>query len=111
MNEQTSTSVLTRLFRNHEFARLKITLKHGDTFVLEGFDPVDPNIYNDKGRWCATVIEAVSGKSPIFKKLFLPGSGLDILEEDIQEIVNAASGQILFPIKDNAAEQGTAANP
>ena len=76
--------------------QLRVTLSHGDVFVLSGCDVVDPSIYDEDGRWCCTVVEAVSGKNPLFHKLFLPGSGLDILEQDVQRIEDHHTGAVLF---------------
>src|SRR4051794_9857277 len=76
--------------------QLRVTLSHGDVFILTGCDVVDQSIYNEDGRWCCTVVEAISGKSSLFHKLFLPGSGLDILEQDVQRIEDHHTGAVLF---------------
>jgi hypothetical protein len=87
---------VTRILPVHRERQLRVTLSHGDVFVLTGCDVVDRSIYDEDGLWCCTVVEAIFGKNPLFRKLFLPGSGLDILEQDVQRIEDFQRGEVLF---------------
>ncbi|HEY3931473.1 MAG TPA: hypothetical protein VGM58_03795 [Verrucomicrobiae bacterium] len=67
----------------------------GRDFELSGCGPVDSSIYNDTGRWCCTV-ERYLGKDEKSKKLFTPNSGVDIMEKDIIQIIDKATGKVLY---------------
>ena len=40
-------------------SQLRITFSHGDILVLAECEEVDPSIYDEKGRWCCDIVEAV----------------------------------------------------
>ena len=83
-------------FLVHEDRRiLRVTIPAG-IFRLKEFEPVDPSIYGDTDRWCATIEEAVSGSHPDFHRLFRSGSMLDLHESDITEIIDERSGDIVY---------------
>ena len=96
MSTTRSVPEVTRILATQRDRQLRITLSHGDIFVLTGCDVVDRSIYDEDGLWCCTVVEAISGKNPLFHKLFLPGSGLDILEQDVQRIEDYETREVLF---------------
>ena len=75
---------------------LRITLHHGDIFVLTKFREIDSSIYNEKGGRTAIIVEAINGQHPKFHKLFLPGGGLDFLEQDVAKIEDATLGTVLY---------------
>ena len=96
MSTTRSIPKVAKILATDQDRQLRVTLNHGDVFVLTGCDVVDPSIYDEDGRWCCSVVEAISGKSPLFHKLFLPCSGLDILEHDVQRIEDHHTGAMLF---------------
>ena len=96
MGTTRSIPKVAKILASEQDRQLRVTLSHGDIFVVTGCDIVDPSIYDEDGRWCCTVVEAISGKSPLFHKLFLPGSGLDILEQDVQRIEESRTGAVPF---------------
>jgi hypothetical protein len=75
---------------------LRLTFHDGGEFVLTNFIEIDSSIYNEKGGRTAIIVDAVRGKHPKFHKLFLPGSGLDFLEQDVAKIEDATLGTILY---------------
>jgi hypothetical protein len=96
MSTTRSIPEVAKILAAEQERQSRVTLRHGDVFVLTGCDVVDPSIYDEDGRWCCTIVEAISGASPLFHKLFLPGSGLDILEQDVQRIEDYLTGAVLF---------------
>lgn len=64
-------------------------------FRLRGSFVVDHSIYGDTDKWCAEIVEAVSGSHPDFKRLFCAGDFLDFVESDIHAIHDDESGQLL----------------
>jgi hypothetical protein len=64
-------------------------------FELSGCCPVDTTIHGDAGRWCCTVERCLSTAQKD-QQLFRPGSGIDILEQDIAAIIDRATGEILY---------------
>ena len=78
-------------------SQLRITFSHGDILVLAECEEVDPSIYDEKGRWCCDIVEAVSGNRPKFKKLFRSGGKIDIHYSEIIEIIDHRTEAILYP--------------
>jgi hypothetical protein len=82
---------------DHEDSRvMRVTFSDGGIFRLRDFEQVDASIYGDTDRWCARVEEAVAGRHPDFKRLFLPGSLLDLHESDISEVLDESSGEVCY---------------
>ena len=75
---------------------MRVTFSDGGIFRLSDFEHVDPSIYGDTDRWCARVEEAVAGTHPDFKRLFLPGSLLDLHENDIIEVFDESLGEVCY---------------
>ena len=75
---------------------MRVTFSNGDIFRLSDFEQVDPSIYGDTDRWCARVEEAVASMHPDFKRLYLPGSLLDLHESDITEVLDESSGEVCY---------------
>ena len=75
---------------------LRVELKSGDVFLLRSFEVVDASIYDEADRWCASIVEAVSGSNPLFHRLFKPGGLVDVNESDFARIEDAKSGDLLF---------------
>jgi len=73
-----------------------IAFTNGDVFRLRRFVIVDHSIYGDPDKWCADVVEPVSGARPQFKQLFRPGTGLDFLESDIASIRDEVSDKLVY---------------
>jgi hypothetical protein len=88
-----------RYFTADEDRVLRVTLSHGDVLRLRAFSVVNPTIDGIADEWTATVVEPVAGTHPDFARLFHAGSGVDIVESDITEIVDDASGTVLFSAK------------
>ena len=74
---------------------LRIAFVHGEVFRLRGFSIVDHSVYRDPDKWCAEVVEAVSGSHPEFNRLHRPGNFLDFAESDIATIADDSTGQVL----------------
>ncbi|MBB1392032.1 hypothetical protein H5185_21930 [Shewanella sp. SG44-6] len=96
MTKSFSVPAVKRIFESFEGKRLDITLRSEDKFVLEPDHEVDHETYGEDGRWLCWIVEAKSGSHPKFHKLFKPGGGLDIYEEDVAEIYCAQSNQVLY---------------
>jgi hypothetical protein len=75
----------------------RVTFTNGDIFRLRQWSQIAPSTYGDPDGWCATVVEIVRASEPKKKRLFRPGSGVDILESDISEIFDEANGSIVHP--------------
>ena len=87
---------LSHILERDDSRVMRVTFSNGNIFRLRDFEQVDPSIYGDSDRWCATIEEAVSGNHPDFHRLFLPGSMLDSHESDITEIIDESSGEIVY---------------
>jgi hypothetical protein len=90
-----TTHILLEILKpkvNHTFS---ISFKDSDAFILKELNPIDPSIYDSKGQWTAMIVEiiCVSAKK---EKLLKPGSGLDFKEEDIQEITDATTHELIY---------------
>lgn len=72
---------------------LELFLEGGKVFLLKGFDPIDPTIYNENGGWCADVISMESDPKNKFHR---PGSGVDFYEADVLRIVDPNTGVALY---------------
>ncbi len=64
-------------------------------FELSGCWPVDSSIYHDRGRWCCTV-ERYVGADEEGRRLFRPGTGLDLMEDDIVSVTEKSTGDVLY---------------
>ena len=87
-----SSHQLTDILDHEDSRVMRVTFANGNVFRLKEFEQVDPSIYGDTDRWC-TCREAVGGSHPDFKRLFLPGSLLDLHKSDIAEVLDEASGK------------------
>jgi hypothetical protein len=74
---------------------LRISFVDGEVFRLRNFSIVDHSVYGDPDKWCAEVVEAVSGSHPDFKRLHRPGNFLDLVESDIATIQDDKTDQLL----------------
>jgi hypothetical protein len=84
------------LFTEDDNRVFRITLRRGGVFRLNCFTVLDPSIYGIPDQWCANVVEPIEGKHPKFHKLFHAGSGVDFVESDITEIVDDATGEVIY---------------
>jgi hypothetical protein len=73
-----------------------VSFKDGQVFRLRQFSIIDHSVYGDSDRWCAEVVEAVSGGHPDFKRLHRPGNFLDLLESAIASIRYDETGQLVY---------------
>ncbi len=96
MYKSYSVSEVKKVLESNIENILHITLKNGDIFILELEYELDPEIYDEDGRWYCNIVEAVSGSHPKFHKLFKSGGGLDIFENDIESIKNDKTAQVLY---------------
>jgi hypothetical protein len=112
MSNKASQSVpeIKQILEASDDSVVRITFRDGDVFVLETDHEVDFETYQEDGRWLCYIVEAVSGKHPDFHRLFKPGSGLDIFEQDILEIRDEATDKLLYTTNPNKVEQVAAPN-
>jgi hypothetical protein len=74
---------------------LRVSFVDGTVFRLRGPYIVDHSIYGDSDKWCAEVVEPVSGSHPDFMRLHRPGNFLDFVESDIAAVRDDQSSQLL----------------
>lgn len=96
MRKSSTDPKVKRVFESHLDVELRITLAWGDVFVLELEYELDEEEYDEDGIWYCNVVEAVSGVSPQFHKLFRPGSGLDIREDSVALVSNNKTSELLY---------------
>jgi hypothetical protein len=84
-----------QLFKANPSHHLKITFNDLDIFVLRGLNPIDPSVYGSLGQWTGEIVEA-ERTSPRKKKVLIPGLGLDFKEEDVGQVFDMATAEILF---------------
>jgi hypothetical protein len=74
-------------------AIVRVSFNDDEIYRLKSCNPVDETVYDKKGLWCGTVVEVIKVSRV---KNFRAGNGMDFLEEDIAEIYDETSQQILF---------------
>jgi hypothetical protein len=73
----------------------RTSFKDSDIFLLKNLNPIDPSIYHLNGQWSAEIVEVIS-VPPGKEKLLKQGSGLDFKEQDVQEMVDVTTGELVF---------------
>ena len=81
---------------------LRVSFTDGGVFRLRDLEPVDPSIYDDTDRWCARVVEAVSGSHREFARLYPAGSLVDIHEAEIREVFDESADRVVY-VREQAA--------
>ncbi len=72
---------------------LSVEMKHGDVFRLKIAYPIDTSIYGKNGGWNSHVVLMVNDPENKFHR---PGNGLDFYEEDVQKIIDEATGELIY---------------
>ena len=73
---------------------VRVSFKDGDIFRLRACIAIDETIYAKKGLWSGEIVEVVNQSNEKFQ--FGINTGFDFSEEDIAEIFDEASHQIIF---------------
>jgi hypothetical protein len=74
---------------------VRVTFKDGEVYRLASCYAVDETVYDKKGLWSGDVIEIVKVPAEKIKSLRV-GNGMDFFEQDVAEIYDEASQQVLF---------------
>jgi hypothetical protein len=100
MSEKTTimrpVSEVAKILTQNAEKTLRLNFFDGDESILTNFQEINPSIYNVKCGRTATIVEAIRGKHPKFHKLFLPGGGLDFVEQDVAKIEDVTLGTVLY---------------
>ena len=73
----------------------QVKFKDLDVFHLKCLNPIDSTVYGLNGQWSAEIVVVV--RLPSAKeKLFKPGSLLDFKEEDVREISDVTTNELIF---------------
>ncbi len=90
------THKLMRILDGRNSCNFKITFRDAEAFVLKELYPVDFSIYGKTGQWSGEIVALIAPLSKLM--VHKVGNGLDFIEDDVQEILDLSTGQVVFSL-------------
>lgn len=91
-----ATHILLECLKARASHILLISFKDTEVFLVKNLSPIDPSIYGSNGQWSSEVVEVIQASTKK-RNLFKPGSGLDFNEEDVQQMIDTETSELIYP--------------